>query len=148
MNIILDLHGTIDNNPEAFKYLTGGWIQAGHNVYVLSGPTRERIEKELDNLNLEKNKHYTDIYSVVDFLQQNNTPMYQDEKQRWWACEDFDWWESKAKICSTLPFKIDIMIDNDIRYCHLNNFPFLKFHSPQTIFFLYNNGRMDFILGV
>lgn len=54
MNIMLDLHGTIDNNPEAFKYLMGRWTQAGHNVYVLSGPTKEHIERELNNLNLEK----------------------------------------------------------------------------------------------
>lgn len=134
MRIALDLHGTIDDSPRNFLERAKAWIAKGHYVYVLSGPPKEKIITELNALRFI---HYHEVISVVDYLKSIGTNMWQNPNGKrpddWWCSED-DWWSAKAKICNE--FKIDLAIDNEIRYKkYFENIETLfAFYKPITPF--------------
>lgn len=112
MKIGIDLHGVLDKHPELMKPLMESLIK-DHEIWIISGPPLDQIEKELDGLGYKKWEHYHLIYSVVGYLKSKGIAMWQDEKRTWW-CEDDEWWSSKSKICGTLG--IDILLDDSRKY--------------------------------
>lgn len=113
MKIAIDLHGTIDKYPDAFRMIMEMAVSAGIEVFVMSGPKFEIILDQLKELGFELHTHFTGVHSVVEFLQSGNTKMHQDERGGWWASDE-DWWSAKGKLCKLC--KIDIMVDNEIKY--------------------------------
>lgn len=116
MKIAFDIHGTIDKNPEIFKLQMELMIDSGIEVFIISGPPEEQIRAELARLGYFESIHFQkdNVLSVVDYLRFNSIlPMTQDEKGHWW-CNDFHWWQTKGILCDN--FKIDLIIDNEIRY--------------------------------
>jgi hypothetical protein len=113
MKIGIDLHGVIDSDPDLFKSLFTLMSLQNREVYIVSGPPRADIIAELDKLGFEEKSHYTDVYSVVDFLKESGVKMWQDKNRRWW-CNDKDWCESKAKICDKL--SLEYMLDDKEMY--------------------------------
>ena len=109
----IDLHGTIDKDPDYFRSFLKKCLNLNIIVYIISGPPIFQIKKELDILEFYINKHYNKIISVVDFLKTHDVKMWQDEKGNWWTDENI-WWSSKAHICRT--FNVDIMIDDKKEY--------------------------------
>jgi len=114
MRIAIDVHGTIDKNPKLFKLMMEIYLSAGIEVYIVSGPPVEEIHKELEKLKFKLDKHFSWIYSVVDYLRSHTTvEMTQDDKGHWW-CAEKDWWDSKGMMCKH--YNIDVIIDNEIKY--------------------------------
>lgn len=116
IKIGVDLHGVIDDNTDLFKSISSMLLFSNLcdvNIYIISGPPKTDVLKELNQLKIYKNVHYTEIYTIVDFLKEQDVEMWLDYKNTWWASDE-DWWEAKAKICEKLD--IDIMIDNTNRY--------------------------------
>ena len=110
----IDLHGTIDSDPELFlKFLTYCTKYLNINVYIISGPPTEQIKKELSALNLYHIQHYKHIISVVDFIKDQNIKMTQDKNGNWWTDHRI-WWSTKAQICTV--FNIDVLVDDKIEY--------------------------------
>ena len=102
MKIALDLHGTIDQCPLYFNSLLDEWKNMRHEAWVMSGPPKKIIQKELDTLGI---KNYYGIISVVEFLKDLGVEMWQrpDNKRPndWW-CKEEDWWGAKARMCESL----------------------------------------------
>jgi len=82
-------------------------------IYVISGPPKIDVLKELNQLRIYQGVHYTDVYTIVDFLKEKDVEMWLDYKNTWWASDE-NWWGAKAKICEKL--NIDLMIDNTNKY--------------------------------
>jgi predicted peroxiredoxin len=122
MKIGIDLHGVIDSNPKLFKMVLFGLSMSGKvKIYIVSGPPKADIISELENLGIEQDLHYDEVYSVVDFLKESGVKMWQDERSRWWTNEE-DWCASKSKICDKL--HLDIMLDDKEMYrAGFNNIP-------------------------
>jgi hypothetical protein len=112
MKIGIDLHGVLDKHPELMKPLMESLIK-DHEVWIISGPPFDQIERELSNLGYKKWVHYHLIYSVVGYLKSKGVKMWQDDKGDWW-CDNDLWWSSKSKICFMIG--IDILLDDSVKY--------------------------------
>jgi hypothetical protein len=129
MKVAIDLHGTIDDDPERFKRLLSRYLLHDpwqfreqcrrylsydpESVWVMSGPPEEQIRSGLNDLGFEFAVHYTGIYSVVDYLKSMNVDMWQDEKGNWWTRDDI-WWRSKSEMCTK--YNVDVLLDDKIQY--------------------------------
>jgi len=116
IKIGVDLHGVIDDNVDLFKIISAMLLfgDLGNvEIYVISGPPKNEVLEELNKLRIYQGVHYTNIYTIVDFLKEQDVKMWLDYKNTWWA-SDKDWWRAKAKICEQLG--IDLMIDDTKNY--------------------------------
>jgi len=121
----IDLHGVIDSDIKNFKPLLEIFW---NKVYIISGPPKADIEKELNKHGLYQGLHFNKVFSVVDFLKEKSgVNMWTDEQGRWWASEE-DWWSSKAAICEK--HGVDIMIDDKEKFGR-------HFKDKKTKFLLY-----------
>jgi len=127
INIGVDLHGVIDSNIDLFETLSIAVRLHGCKIYIISGPPKEDVEKELENIRVYKDIHYDELFTIVNYLKSIKAKMWLGEKNTWWASDE-DWWGAKAAICEHL--KIDIMIDNTEMYK-----PYFK--NIKTKFLLY-----------
>ena len=135
MRIGVDLHGVLDKNPEMSRLILKALMDAGHAIFVISGPPSFEIIKSLKDLGLKLQTHYTSWFSIVDFLQRRNVEMWKDDKDTWWA-NDKDWWSSKAEMAKIL--ELDVMIDNSEEYAEY-------FEDIDTKFFLFTDKVSEMI---
>lgn len=112
MNIGFDLHNTIDKCPEMFELIMDTYKKSGHNVYVISGSEKNKIIDELNSLGID-DSYYSDIISVIDFLE-NDMNIQGWRINGEWYCDDDIWWRSKSIICEK--YNIDMMIDDKKEY--------------------------------
>jgi len=112
MRVGIDLHGVLNDKPEAFKPMLKALKANGDEIYVISGPPMEKIVKELEELGYTS-EHFDHVVSVVDYLKAEGVKMWQDFKNDWWAESD-DWWSSKGKICEK--YNIGVLFDNSVEY--------------------------------
>jgi hypothetical protein len=106
----LDVHGVIDTHPEIFSMLSKCFIDLGHEVHIITGPsiTPEFIEK-LKNFGMV----WTKLHSITDYNTLNGANIqYQDKDNPW--MDDDTWNSTKAKIC--LENEIHTHIDDSDTY--------------------------------
>jgi len=109
----IDLHGVIDSDIDKFKNFLCASKNIGIEIWIISGPDKEYIHRELKEYFIINGLHYDEILSVVDYLKSKGVKMWTDEKGRWWASDE-DWWSCKAEIC--MMHFVDIMIDDSERF--------------------------------
>lgn len=112
MKIAFDVHGVIANRRDLFRPFLKMLKANGIEVVIISGPTKSKVKKELDELGYT-NTHYDKILSVVDYLKDKGVKMWQDYKHDWWA-DGEDWWGAKGEVCKI--HKIDVLFDDSIQY--------------------------------
>ena len=139
MKVGLDIHGTIDKDPEGFIQYIELCLKWRVSVYIISGPPTSLMIKHLEALgkkykNLLKYCHIISpidtfhLVSVVEYLRsRDDVEMWQDNRGGWW-CDEEIWWKSKSEICKELG--IDVLIDNETRYQD-------HFKDSDTLFILY-----------
>lgn len=95
--------------------LMRAWVKKGETVYILSGPPIEVIQAEVLSLGLIKGEHYHSALSVVDFLKEHGTPMWEDPvgSNHWWA-DKTDWNATKGRMA--VEYGIDVIIDDEPDY--------------------------------
>ena len=108
-----DLHGVITTDPEGYKHIFKLLRSKGHKIYIISGPSKIDLSKELHALGINRGLDYDRLLSVVDFLKEKGVKMWQNDKGSWWA-GDIDWWSAKAQICKT--YGVDYMFDDTHTY--------------------------------
>jgi hypothetical protein len=118
MRIAFDIHGTLDDDGDGLlKSIYNEMVKHSLHpdldveVFIISGPSKNQIEKELDKLGID-HKHVT-ILSVVDWLEEKGVKMWTDENGDRW-CDDSLWWKSKGDMCRK--YKIDQIFDDHIGY--------------------------------
>lgn len=114
MNIAFDVHGTLDNDEMLVNFVKMlYYVDDRINVFIISGPPTEQIEKEITKIGIDKRK--VKIISVVDYLKSKNVSMNKDKEGDWW-CDEKIWWSSKGWICSE--YSIDIIFDDLYKYTY------------------------------
>jgi len=128
MKIGLDIHGVCDANPEFFAELTNLFIEAGHEIHILTGRrVSDGALKEIKELNIS----YTNFFSIADHHEKVGTKMHNDERGRPWM-DDETWDRTKGDYCRDN--KIDFCIDDTERYGKYFKTPFacLKVNNDEN----------------
>lgn len=136
MNVAFDVHGTLDNDGDGLlrsilKDFLARWNlvkmdgskskEKLYRVFIISGPPKDQIKKELDALEIDYSN--ITIISVVDYLKRKGYYMWNTSKG--WFCNEEVWWKSKGMICEE--YGIDMIFDDLIRY---------KEYMPETTRFV------------
>lgn len=133
MKIGIDIHGTIDWDPDFWRKAIPLLTALGHHIYIVSGPEEEKIMKRLEELELGYIGNFW-IESVADYIKESGVKYWYDGKGDFWTTDE-DWWAAKAAICAKA--EIDLMIDDQVDY-YLADWRDI---APDTSFVLYQRGR-------
>ena len=81
MKIGIDIHGICDMNPKFFKELSRLFVNAGHDVVIITGKmvSHGAIE-EINKLGIS----YTKFYSIADYHVKKGTKLWYDENGNPW----------------------------------------------------------------
>lgn len=131
MRIALDLHGIINAHPEFFSELSKLFVNANHEVHILTGShiKEQGIKEQLDKYGIS----YTHLFSIADHHRDNKTEgMWYDEKGDPWVSEE-QWNRTKATYCKE--HEISFCIDDTPRYANYFETPFgymsIQMHKQQ-----------------
>ena len=124
--IAFDIHGALDDDDDQRLIGILNWALKKAMVYIISGPPKNQIEKELVALGIDCSN--ITVISVVDWLKDKGVKMWQDEKGNWW-CSKEEWWASKGTICRE--HGIDLIFDDCYSY---------KKYMPKSTIFVHWTG--------
>jgi len=113
MKIGVDLHGVLTHMPEVFKPLMQLWQANSIDVAIISGGPKTDMLQELTTLGYVEGIHFSEAYSIIDWLKTVGIETWQDKTGNWWAPED-DWWSAKGFIVEQ--HDIDLVIDDSVEY--------------------------------
>ena len=119
MKIGLDYHGCLDQAFIFWSVVTNALVSAGHEVHIITGARREKIEKELESYKIA----YTHFFSITEHLLEKGVK-YVDNLGDW-TFDNKEWNRAKAEYCMLK--SIDIHLDDTENYGK-------HFHTP--FFFL------------
>lgn len=105
IKIGLDIHGTADAFPEFFKELTKLFINAGHEIHIMTGQRREEVEDWLK----ESGISFTHFFSITDHHEKIGTEMNYGLNGNPWMDEKI-WNETKGEYAKRAG--IDMMFEN------------------------------------
>lgn len=117
MKLGLDIHGVLDHHPEKYIKLAKGIMKAGGEVFVITGPTIEKAEKELFELAEKYNRRipfWDNIFSIVDYIVSNKIPHYWLDNGHLWTDNKSDWDKVKGLIAKEL--NLDLHLDDSPEY--------------------------------
>ncbi len=120
MKIGLDIHGVCDANPKFFAELSKLFVEAGHEVIIITGKMKSHgAVDEIKELGIS----YTKFFSIVDYHLENGTEISFDSNGNPWINDDI-WNRTKAEICEKE--KIDFHIDDSSIYGEYFNTPYAQ----------------------
>lgn len=120
----LDIHGVITDHPnqDFFRELTKLLVDAGHEVHVLSGPSKKTIKEELNRYGIT----YTHLFSIEDHHLEKGTPFWRDNRGNIFM-DEYPWDKTKAEYCAE--HKIDLHLDDSDKYNYFFKTPYSRFYS-------------------
>ena len=118
MKIGLDIHGVCDANPKFFAEMSKLFVEAGHEVHILTG--RRVSDGALEEVK-ELNISYTHFFSIADYHDESGTKMWEDENGNPWL-DDATWDSTKGDYCRER--QIDFCFDDTERYGQYFDTPF------------------------
>jgi hypothetical protein len=120
MKIGLDLHGIINTHPVFFAELSKLFVEAGHEIHVLTGShlVDSKIPEELEKYGIK----YTHLFSIADYHRENKTNgMWYDTNGDPWVTDE-EWDRTKSEYCKR--HDISFCIDDTARYANHFETPF------------------------
>jgi len=130
MKIGIDIHGVLDKEPKFFATMTKLFVEARHEVHVITGVTikpENRIGQKTLDLLKELDIYYTHIFSIVDHHEKIGTEIeYPDGSDNPWMDGEL-WDKCKGEYCEK--HNIDIMLDDTRRYGDYFKTSFVHFLS-------------------
>lgn len=119
LKIGIDLHGVSDAYPTFFSELTRLFIDAGHEITLMTGElVTPALYEQLEKCGIS----YTTLYSISQYHKDINTPMTFDEKGTPWIDQDL-WVKAKGKYAEENG--LDIVLDDTEEYGSHFSTPFL-----------------------
>ncbi len=107
--VALDIHGTIDSDPEFFSWLTKRMKGFGFEIHITTGV---KVTKELVVKLLRFGIEFDHIFSIIDYHEKIGTKVTYDERGPWISEEDWD--RTKGDYCERN--EIDLTIDDSPNY--------------------------------
>lgn len=127
MKVGIDIHGTIDSDPDLFRELIAALREIlNAEIHVTTGIKGDVAKEKLAKLGIE----YDYLFSITDYHESIGTAIIYDEDGPW--IEEETWNRSKGDYCEKE--KIDVHIDDTEAYA--------KYFT--TPFYLYNKEEHDF----
>jgi copper homeostasis protein CutC len=118
MKIALDIHGICDTSPEFFKELSRLFVEAGHELHILTGRrVSDGAMEEIEELGIR----HTHFFSIADYHAEVGTKMWEDKNGNPWL-DDETWDRTKGDYCKRN--EIDFCIDDTERYGDYFSTPF------------------------
>ena len=94
----LDIHGVIDKDPDMFVGIAKLVRASGHEVHIITGVSKQHVVwDQLKSYN-DGEKWWDYIFSVEDWLLENNIPKTKDENMNW-HFDDRSWNIAKGLYC-------------------------------------------------
>ena len=120
LKIGIDLHGVSDAFPTFFSVLTQLFVEAGHEIIVITGPSvNDKTIAEIEACGIS----YTSILSIVDYLKEKGTPCVYDDNGNFWI-DDIEWNQTKSILCEK--YGIDFHIDDSSHYGRYFKTPYMQ----------------------
>ena len=116
----LDLHGVCDKHRVLFAALTKKWVEAGHEVHIVTGQTWEEAYDTVKSLDIQ----YTHYFSVVDHHVERGTHVWHTDTGPWM---DTNVWDSTKGLYARQA-GLNIHFDDTIRYAQ---------HFPRSCSFVW-----------
>jgi len=113
MKIGLDIHGCIDAYPDLFRVLAKALINDGHEIHVITGPSKKRALEDLEKCGFKEGEHFTHFCSIIDYRASQGVEVKWDERGNGWLRSDI-WDSAKAEYCEEVG--IDFHIDDSEVY--------------------------------
>jgi len=110
LKIGLDIHGICDAKPEFFSELSRLFVNAGHDVHIITG--RRVSDGALDEIK-DLGLSYTHFFSISDYHVEKGTKVWEDDDGNPWL-EGELWDRTKGDYCAK--HNIDFHIDDTARY--------------------------------
>jgi len=129
MKIGLDIHGVITKCPKFFSELSRLFVEAGHEVHVITGTSLDPKTKYGRIALKELKKHkisYTHLFSMINYHEKIGTKVTYENSENPWMDETL-WNKTKGEYCKK--HKIDIMFDDTPRYADYFKTPFVFFKT-------------------
>lgn len=105
MKIGVDIHGTADVYFDFFQELCRLFVEAGHEVHIVTGRRQKEIEPEIKSLGLM----YTHFFSMTDYHEELGTPMSYGPWKNPWMDEE-TWNRTKGDYAARVG--LDMMFEN------------------------------------
>lgn len=110
MKVAIDIHDTIDSDPEFFSDLIKSMRDLGFEVYITTGvKDSPYLREQLKNWKIE----YDELFSITDYHCYIGTPILWDEKGNP-HIEECMWDATKTEFCKRE--HIDVIIDDSEVY--------------------------------
>ena len=120
-----DLHGVLDTIPETLLPLMEALVKDGHEVHIITGIPFQYVGKQLERINCKADVHFTNYFSIQEYLEEKNTPILDIQHGRKIFGSDV-WNTAKAEYCKHN--NINLMIDDSISYSKEFKTPFCLFN--------------------
>lgn len=120
MKFGLDFHGVINRKPELFSALSHALVAADHEVHVVTGPRRTKVEEDLKKFNIK----FTHFFSIVEYEEAKGTEIFWDSKGDPYM-DMATWKRAKGEYCKREG--IDLHIDDSAEYGEHFSTPFSLF---------------------
>jgi hypothetical protein len=122
LKVGLDIHGVCDENKEFFMEFTKMLVNAGHEVHLLTGPSKIKAEREAIKLGLS----YTHFFSITDFYVNSGEYVVFDENGDP-HMDEYLWDRAKADYC--LREGIQLHLDDSDSYGYFFKTPYCRYYS-------------------
>lgn len=99
MDIAFDLHGVFDTHQHLVDLATSLVKDKDSTVFIISGPPMHKILQELEELGLQRGKHYDIVLSVVDHIRRVYPDYTYQDGRGYWRAPNLIWNRAKAEIC-------------------------------------------------
>jgi hypothetical protein len=109
LKIGIDIHGTANLFPKFFIELAKLFIQAGHEIHIVTGSRQLEIEEDIKKLGLP----YTHFFSMTDYHESIGTEMVYGTKKNPWMDEKL-WRKTKGDYAKKVG--LDMMFENQPEY--------------------------------
>jgi uncharacterized HAD superfamily protein len=126
LKIGIDIHGVVTANPEFFSAFTKMLYENGHEIHIMTGPHREKVEPLLKKHNI----FFTHFFSIVEEEEKNG------KNEIVWTKNgdpfmDINVWD-RAKAKYAKKHKIDLHIDDSTKYADYFSTPICVYrHDSQ-----------------
>ncbi|MCK5018612.1 MAG: hypothetical protein KAS32_16245 [Candidatus Peribacteraceae bacterium] len=123
----LDIHGTIDHDPEFFRILSTIAFALGFEVHILTGEKlSDKLELEMDDFGII----HTNLFSIVSYHIEEGTEItWLDSNNPVIDVELWNW--TKANYCKE--YKVDLMIDDSKDYGEHFSTPYLRYDKTEDM---------------
>lgn len=119
MKIGIDIHGVADKYRRFFVELSRLFVEAGHEVHIVTGRRQKEMESEVKEIGLK----WTHFFSICDYHEARGTEISYGPRNNPWMDEKL-WRETKAAYAERVG--LDMMFDDSDNFWRYFKTPYAR----------------------